>query len=108
VGGVDTTVVDNPGESRFELRVGGAVAGFAAYRAEHEEHVFTHTEIDPAYEGKGLGSVLVRGALDEMRARGRNVLPVCPFVRRFVGRHPDYLELVPAGQRHRFGLPAAS
>jgi len=101
-------VVDNPNEQRFELRVDGAVAGFAAYQAGDRAHLFTHTEIDPAYEGKGLGSVLVRGALDEVRGRGRGVLPACPFVRRFVERHPDYLDLVPAAERDRFGLPPAS
>jgi uncharacterized protein len=105
---VDTTVVDNPAEHRFEIRADGALAGFAAYRADEREHVFTHTEIDPAYEGKGLGSVLIRGALDDVRSRGRAVLPVCPFVRSFVERHPDYLALVPAAERDRFGLPAAS
>ena len=106
-GGVDSTVVDNPAEHRFEIRVDGRLAGYAAYRAEERAHVFTHTEIDPAYEGQGLGSVLIRGALDEVRSRGRAVLPVCPFVRRFVERHPDYLDLVPAAARDRFGLPAA-
>jgi predicted GNAT family acetyltransferase len=105
---VDTTVVDNPAEHRFEIRVDGKLAGFAAYRAGEREHVFIHTEIDPAYEGKGLGSVLIRGALDDVRSRGRAVLPVCPFVRSFVERHPDYLTLVPAAERDRFGLPAAS
>jgi predicted GNAT family acetyltransferase len=105
---VDTTVLDNPAEHRFELLVDGKPAGFAAYRADERAHVFTHTEIDPAYEGKGLASVLIRGALDEMRARGRSALPVCPFVRSFLERHPDYLDLVPAAERDRFGLPAAS
>jgi predicted GNAT family acetyltransferase len=103
---VDTTVVDSPAEHRFELRANGKLAGFAAYRAGERAHVFTHTEIDPAYEGKGLGSVLIRGALDEVRARGRAVVPVCPFVRSFVERHPDYLALVPAAERDRLGLPA--
>ncbi len=100
-------MVDNPDERRFELRVGDAVAGFAEYRAGDSAHTFTHTEIDPAYEGKGLGSVLVRGALDQVRARGRGVRPACPFVRSFVERHPDYLDLVPAADRGRYGLPAA-
>ncbi len=105
---MDPSVVDNPAEQRFEVRVDGAVAGFAAYRAGEEADTFTHTEIDPAYEGRGLGSVLVRGALDEVRARGRQVRPACPFVRRFVERHPDYLDLVPPGERERYGLPAAA
>ena len=111
MGAVDTTVADNPGQSRFEIRVGGEVAGFTAYRPLDREldreYAFTHTEIDPSYEGKGLGSVLVRGALDETKARGLGVLPYCPFVLRYVQRHPEYLELVPAWARERFGLPAA-
>jgi uncharacterized protein len=102
---VDTSVVDSPPEHRFEIRADGELAGFAAYRAGERAIVFTHTEIDPAYEGKGLGSVLVRSALDEVRSRGHAVLPACPFVRSFVERHPDYLDLVPAAERDRFGLP---
>lgn len=102
-----TDVVDNPAEHRFEVRADGALAGVAAYRPGQREYVFTHTEIDPAYEGNGLGSVLVRGALDEMRSRGLGAVPVCPFVLRFVQRHDDYLDLVPADARERFGLPAA-
>jgi len=105
-GGVDTTVVDDPQQRRFQVLVDGEVAGYAAYRPGEQAYTFTHTEIVPAYEGKGLGSVLVRGALDEMRARGLGALPSCRFVQRFVERHPDYLELVPTGERDRFGLPA--
>lgn len=101
-------MLDDPAADRFELRVDGELTGFVAYRADEQVHVFTHTEIDPAYEGRGLGSVLIRGVLDEMRSRGRAVLPVCPFVRSFVERHPDYLDLVPPAERDRFGLPAAS
>lgn len=106
VAGVHTTVADNPAEHRFEIRADGALAGFAAYRSGQREYVFTHTEIDPAYEGKGLGSVLVRGALDALRSRGLGAVPVCPFVLRFVRRHEDYLDLVPARDRDRLGLPA--
>lgn len=68
---------------------------------------FTHTEIDERFAGQGLGSVLVRAALDAVRERGLPVLPFCPFVRRFVARHPEYVDLVPAGQRARFGLEPA-
>lgn len=100
-------MVDNPAEHQFEIRADGELAGFAAYREGERAIVFTHTEIDPAYEGKGLGSVLVRGALEEARSRGSAVLPACPFVRSFVERHPDFLDLVPAADRDRFGLPAA-
>lgn len=107
MGGVHTTVVDNPQRQRFEILADDEVAGHAAYRPGEQAYTFTHTEIEPAYEGKGLGSVLVRGALEEMRTRGLGVLPSCPFVLRYVERHPDYLPLVPAGARARYGLPAA-
>jgi predicted GNAT family acetyltransferase len=66
-----------------------------------------HTEIDEAYEGKGLGSVLVRHVLDDARERGLAVLPVCPFVRGWISRHEDYLDLVPAAARQKYNLPAA-
>jgi uncharacterized protein len=102
---VDTDVADNPPLHRFEIRADGEPAGFTAYPPLEHVYDFTHTEIDPAYEGKGIGSTLIRGTLDEMRARGLGVLPTCPFVRSFVERHPDYLDLVPADARARFGLP---
>lgn len=101
----DRSVVDDPTGQRFELRVDGAVAGFAAYRAGDPVVTLTHTEVDPAYEGQGLGSVLVRGALDQLGGRGAQVRPACPFVRSYIERHPDYLDLVPAADRERYGLP---
>ncbi|MGV9329593.1 GNAT family N-acetyltransferase [Streptosporangium sandarakinum] len=98
-------VVDAPEASRFEVVVDGEVAGFAEYRQAGDRRSFTHTEVDPRFEGRGLGSILVRGALDATRAAGLSVLPFCPFVRRYIERHPDYLDLVPGNQRARFGLP---
>lgn len=101
---METTVADNPRASRFEITVDGKVAGFAAYERDGSTVSFTHTEIEPRFEGKGLGSALARGALDATRAGGRSVLPFCPFIRGYVERHPDYVDLVPADQRSRFGL----
>jgi uncharacterized protein len=83
------------------------VAGFADYQLSPGEILFTHTEIDDAYEGKGLGSVLVRHALDDARERGLAVLPMCPFVRGWIGKHEDYLDLVPPKARAKYRLPAA-
>jgi predicted GNAT family acetyltransferase len=60
--------------------------------------------VDPRFGGRGLGGILVRGALDAARDRGLEVLPFCPFVRGWIGRHPEYRELVPEGQRARFGF----
>ncbi|MEV4297661.1 GNAT family N-acetyltransferase [Microbispora rosea] len=97
-------VADNREASRFEITVDGALAGFAEYRLHGPRISFTHTEIDPAFGGRGLGSTLVRAALDAARDSGLSVLPFCPFVQRYIERHPDYLDLVPADQRARFSL----
>jgi predicted GNAT family acetyltransferase len=104
---VTTEVVDRAERHRFEVVADGHVAGFADYQLGPGEILFTHTEIDEAYEGKGLGSVLVRHALDAARDRGLAVLPLCPFVRKWIGGHEDYLDLVPASARQKYNLPAA-
>ena len=101
-------VVDNPDASRFELLVDGTVAGFAEYRRTASSVAFTHTVIEPSFEGRGLGSALARGALDASRQAGHAVLPFCPFIRGYIQRHPAYLDLVPANRRARFELPGAS
>jgi predicted GNAT family acetyltransferase len=96
----------NPQASRYELRDGDTVAGFTEYVRSGTVIAFTHTQIDPAFEGQGLGSVLIHGALDGARADGLAVLPYCPFVRGYIARHPEYLDLVPASERTEFGLAA--
>lgn len=102
-----TEVVDRPEKHRYEVLADGEVAGFAQYQLSPGEIQFIHTEIAGAYEGKGLGSVLVRQALDDARGRGLAVLPLCPFVRAWISRHGDYLDLVPAEARQKYNLPAA-
>jgi uncharacterized protein len=101
------SVDDVPGEHRFELRVDGELAGHIDYRKQGRHLALVHTEVSDAFGGRGLGSRLVAGALDQVRARGGSVLPVCPFVRTYSGRHKGYLELVPADRRADFDLPAA-
>ena len=103
---MDNEVVDRPEQHRFEIVADGTVAGSADYQLRGADIMFTHTEIDEAYEGKGLGSVLVRHALDAARERELNVLPLCPFVRSWIERHPDYLPLVPESARAKYKLPA--
>jgi uncharacterized protein len=95
-------VVDNPAAGRFEVLVDGEVAGFAEYRRSDGATAFTHTVVDPAFEGRGLGSALARGALDATRRAGSPVLPYCPFIRSYIQRHPDYLDLVPDDRRAEF------
>jgi uncharacterized protein len=99
-----TEVIHRPGEQRWEVVVDGEVAGHARYRRSKGRIAFMHTEVDPAREGEGLGSRLVRDALDEVRRDGLEVLPFCPFVKGWIASHPDYLDLVPAEERPRFGL----
>ncbi|MGY1682909.1 GNAT family N-acetyltransferase [Geodermatophilus sp. SYSU D01176] len=101
-------VVDDPEAGRFEVLVDGEVAGFAEYRRTGSSVAFLHTVIDPQHEGRGLGSVLARDALDASRAAGAAVLPFCPFIRGYIQRHPAYLDLVPADRRAQFALAPAA
>ena len=88
-------VTDNPAEHRYEARVDGVLAGFAAYRFKGAHIVFTHTEVDDAFAGEGVGGVLARGALDDVRARAEHdVVALCPFISAWIARHPDYQDLV--------------
>ncbi|MDO5677245.1 MAG: GNAT family N-acetyltransferase [Propionibacteriaceae bacterium] len=90
----EATVTHNPDEKRYEVHADGTLAGFAEYMLSDGLITFTHTEIDPAFEGRGLGSKLVRGALDDVREVGeRKVLPLCPFVKAYMIKHPEYQDL---------------
>lgn len=86
-------VVDAPERSRFEATLDGRLAGWAEYTPTPQMLVFTHTEVDPAFEGRGVGSALVRHALDDVRRRGTRALAVCPFVLAWIRRHPGYADL---------------
>ena len=87
-------VRNNRDRSRYEIVVDGAVAGFLQYTMRGGRVLLTHTEIPDVNSGKGLATALVRGALDDLRQRGLGMVPVCPFVERFVERHPEYDDLV--------------
>ena len=98
------TVTDVAERRRFEIAVDGAVVGFAEYRRRPGVISLIHTEIDPARNGEGLGTVLVKAALDTARAEELAVLPYCPFVQRFIKQHREYLDLVPLERRAGFAL----
>ena len=87
-------VTDNPEATRFEAHIDGRLAGFAEYQLTDALIVFTHTEVDPAFEGQGIGSAIARFALDQLLAGGtRKALPVCPFIKGWIQRHPEYLPI---------------
>jgi predicted GNAT family acetyltransferase len=88
------TVRDNPTELRYELLLDDDVVGEIQYRRAAGVVALIHTEVDPSLEGEGLGARLVAAALDDIRARGLHVVPICPFVRSYIRRHPDYGDLV--------------
>ena len=87
-------VRDEPGEERYVVLVDGARAGFAQYVRRGGRVIFVHTEIDPAFEGQGLGGRLAQGALDHAREQGAPVVPLCPFIAGWLDKHEDYQDLV--------------
>ena len=93
---MDVVVREESEQQRYVIEVDGTLAGFAQYRLDGKRMVFTHTEIDDAYEGQGLGSKLAAGALDAARERGLEVVPRCPFIKGWIDRHPAYADLVVA------------
>ena len=87
------TVTDAPDRSRFEARVGGEFAGFCRYIRTADLVVYPHTEVEPAFEGKGVGGALARAALDDARERNLPVIAICPFIAGWMRRHPEYQDV---------------
>jgi predicted GNAT family acetyltransferase len=90
------TVRDVPERSRYEIERDGDVVGFADYRVQGNVVVMPHVEVRRDLRGAAIGSELVRAALDDVRARGLHVRPLCPFVVAYLRRHPEYADLVAA------------
>lgn len=97
-------VVDEPAASRYVIRLDGRPAGAARYRLRGEVMSVDHTEVDDRFEGRGVGSALARGVLDDARRRGLAVRPHCPFLRAYIARHREYVDLVRPADRPAFGL----
>jgi len=96
--GEDVEFVDDVARSRYEVRQNGEVVGFITYRRNPRQVVMLHAETDPAVEGRGLASRLAAYALDDVRSRSLSVVPLCPFVRRYIESHPAYGDLVAPGE----------
>ena len=87
-------MVDNPGAQRYEAVIGDRVVGFSEYRPAKERRIFVHTEVDPEFEGRGVGSRLARGALEDVRARGLKASVRCPFITAYLERHREFDDIV--------------
>ena len=101
---MELRVADNSERGRYEVFADAELAGFVTYRLSGTRISLLHTEVDDAFEGHGVGGTLVSETLDDARARGLEVLPFCPFVKGYIGKHPEYLDLVPEAERGNFGL----
>jgi predicted GNAT family acetyltransferase len=98
-------VHDAPERERYEITVDGELAGYSEYRGGGDTRAFTHTEIDPAFEGRGLGGQLVAAALEDVRSRTMHIVPICPFVNAYLAEHREQLDLVEPRLRASLGLP---
>jgi uncharacterized protein len=86
-------IVDNRAHHRFELTVDSHLA-VSYYKLDGNALSFIHTEVPPELGGKGIGSKLVKGALEQVRAEGLKVIAVCPFVKAWIAGHPEYKDLL--------------
>ncbi|MDO5500761.1 MAG: GNAT family N-acetyltransferase [Propionibacteriaceae bacterium] len=93
----EPTVEHKPKQKRYEAIVDGEVAGYIAYERIADAIDLQHTVVEPHFEGRGIGSTLARAAMDDIRSTGGlSVIPTCPFVARWLGKHEEYADL-----RHR-------
>jgi len=94
------TVTDEPERERFEARdPSGALAGVLTYQLTGGIIAYTHTKVDPAFEGQGAGSALARAAMEDARARHRTVVPICPFLSGWLDQHQEYEPIVARSTR---------
>jgi uncharacterized protein len=90
-----TDVVNNKAHQRYELAIDGHIAA-TYYKVADGVITFIHTEVPPELGGKGVGSRLIKGALDQVRADGLKVIAQCPFVKAYIGKNPGYADLLKA------------
>jgi uncharacterized protein len=98
------TIRDNPDRRRFEADLGDGSIAIAEYNLLTGKIMFTHTEVPPEHEGRGIGTALIRYSLDDARKRGLQVIPICPFFAAYMQRHSDVQDLLDPAWRKKFGL----
>jgi predicted GNAT family acetyltransferase len=86
--------LDNKEKKQYELRLEAGTARLEYIRAKDDKIYLTHTEVPKKLEGKGIGSKIVKYALDDIRSSGLTLIPLCPFVALYLKRHPEYMDLV--------------
>ena len=94
----------NDEKKRYEVLLNGEVVGFAEFRRIGDAIMLPHTEVNEGHEGEGLGSQLAKFALDDVKASGKLVIPMCPFIAAYIRRHPEYVDLIHPQQRGVFKL----
>lgn len=97
-------VRDNPEKHRFEIDLGDGSVAIAQYALPEGKIMFTHTDVPPAHEGKGVGSALIRFALAAARIRGLKVVPICPFFADYITKHAEEQDLLDPPYRKILGL----
>ncbi|THV23489.1 GNAT family N-acetyltransferase [Glycomyces paridis] len=97
-------VTDAPDRSRYEAHEGDVLLGFAEYTRDGGRITFTHTVVEDVAKGRGVASAIARSSLDEARAAGLRVRPLCPFYARWIENHPDYADLVDPEDRPAWPL----
>ncbi|MCE2897006.1 MAG: GNAT family N-acetyltransferase [Betaproteobacteria bacterium] len=103
-GEAELAVVHDEARRRYEACLHCELIGHAAYALSAGVLTIGHTEVDRRYEGRGAGAALIKAALEDVRARGLQVLPLCSFAAAYVRRHRDYADLVPRERRAQFRL----
>lgn len=102
--GTDITFSNNHTQHRYEAMRDGRLAAFAEYNLLTDTIMFTHTEVLPENEGQGVGSAIAKHVLDDARAQGLHVIPVCQFIAAYIRKHPDYVDLVREDSRRAFKI----
>lgn len=99
----DTTIRDDPAAKRFEIDLGGGQFAFAEYTLPEGKIMFTHTEVPPSHEGRGLGTALIEAGLAAARERGLLVIPICPFFAAYMKKHAETHDLLDPAYRKILG-----
>jgi hypothetical protein len=93
-------IIDNPAHQRFEIDLGDGEYAFAAYNLLPGAIRFYHTVVPESHGGQGLGTLLIKAGLAAARERGLNVIPICPFFRAYLKKHPEEQDIVDPEHRH--------